>query len=774
MRNRINALAALVAGGMCCAAPMGAVPLRLDEMKIGVTTSREFSLSDKQAGFFYGMTGTDAWMDGNAGWNIEARRVFVDYRLTADGAELSRQGAKAEMYPYRLVRDYGNVKEVFYLVDGRKVIFIEISAPEASTIGIELLGDIISAPTADGGGSMSATLVPQNHPGKTVRVAALAQDCEVATDGGVITADAMAGGFIIAYGDSDGSAALVEDARTNRTLWIAERKARMQRLVDSNSLRTNIPDVDLALAWIELTADELVTWQHGGWGIYAGFPWFTDFWGRDMFISMPGAVLCTGQFDVARDILLSFAKYQDTDPSSPTYGRVPNRLNLEGILYNTTDGTPRFVMQVYDYLKYTGDTDFVKSIYGSVKIATDASLELYVDSSGYLTHADADSWMDAKRQSKYACSPRGNRAVDVQALWWEQLVVSAKLAEYMGEKDDAKRWSEAARKLKANFEADFIDGGIIADHLNEDGSRDTQLRPNTMFAYDLVSDEDVKMNDMRTIWSRLVYPWGVSTLDQMDDQFHPWHEQWHRYHKDDAYHNGTVWLWPNGMAMQRMIEYCQGDMAFQLFCNMNFHALHYGAVGSLSECADAWCRPGRDWAKLSGTFLQAWSNAEHIRAWSQCFLGVRPDMLNREITVNPCALPQLVDVETAVNIADGSLGCAYRAFAEGAYYRYSWSGSGDVTLRLDLPRFEAFEVTLQHGGYVEVDASGDSLTATVYGADGAPASAVDAAVSAPKAAYFERCNEFFSGVQFAQPCYRENLKSMSRYFDPPLDYYSVE
>ena len=78
-------------------------------------------------------------------------------------------------------------------------------------------------------------------------------------------------------------------------------------------------------------------------------------------------------------------------------------------------------MQVHDYLKYTGDTAFVKEIYLSVKIATDASLRLYTDEKGYLTHADADTWMDAKRQSKYPCSPRGNRAVDVQALWYTQL-----------------------------------------------------------------------------------------------------------------------------------------------------------------------------------------------------------------------------------------------------------------------------------------------------------------------------------------------------------------
>ena len=89
-----------------------------------------------------------------------------------------------------------------------------------------------------------------------------------------------------------------------------------------------------------------------------------------------------------------------------------------------------------------------------------------------------------------------------------------------------------------------------------------------------------------------------------DQQFHPQHENWQYYHKDDAYHNGTVWLWNNGIAMQRMIEYGQVEAAWQLFRNMNRQALVEGAVGSLSENADAHPREGKSWVNRSGTFLQ--------------------------------------------------------------------------------------------------------------------------------------------------------------------------
>ena len=590
----------------------------------------------------------------------------------------------------------------------------------------------------------------------------------VIVNGSLIEAGANSGGFVLAFGEDAESARLLSDAQKQWNDWILDRKDRMQKLVNSNSLMTNNDDLDKSMAWMMLTADELVTRQHGGWGIYAGFPWFTDFWGRDMFIAMPGTVLCPGQFDVAKNILLSFAKYQDLDKKSPTYGRVPNRLNLEGILYNTTDGTPRFVMQVLDYLKYTGDVAFLKSIYNNVKVATDAALDLYVDDRGYLTHADADTGMDAKRQGKYPCSPRGNRAVDIQALWFCQLESAAKIADCLGKKSDADRWRKAAEKLKGNFQKDFVVDGQLVDHLNADGTADRQLRPNTMFAYSLIDSDSVKREDIRKIWSRLTYPWGVSSLDQMDNQFHPYHEQWHRYHKDDAYHNGTVWLWLNGMAMQRMIEFGQEDEAYKLLENMNRQALKDGAVGSLSECADAWCRPGQVWSRRSGTFLQSWSNSEQLRVWSQYFLGVRPNLLDGVLVVAPRIPSELNNVETTVAIGCGWLEYVFKRYDGKQYLSLTLSGQKSVDLSCELKEYDAVSLTLGQGKTIEIEWDSSSLTIT----DGVKRLSLQP--NPEESMRVASNNEYFDGVDFAMPCYREDLNTMSRYFNPPLDYYSVE
>ena len=107
--------------------------------------------------------------------------------------------------------------------------------------------------------------------------------------------------------------------------------------------------------------------------------------------------------------------------------------------------------------------------------------------------------------------------------------------------------------------------------------------------------------------------------------------------------------------MQRMIEIGEVETAWQLFSNMNRQALKEGAIGSLSECADAHPHPGKQWAERSGTFLQAWSNAEQLRVWYQCFLGVQPDLLNGVVTVRPMLPKEISRLYQRVKLGKGYL-----------------------------------------------------------------------------------------------------------------------
>jgi len=621
-----------------------------DTLGVQVTKeeNREYSYTDKKAGYWYGTTHQKD-LQWYSGWNIAKKRIFADYTISVDGKPLDRSEAECTVYPDRLVRKWDNAVETFRMTDNLPIIHIDLETDaEATSIDLDttLISDSYMVDDLK-------FFIPTEAPDMRVMLS---------SDGDK--------GFVLTYGTEEECRTLAAEFLVEGEKMLTARKDRINSLVtEYNPTKSNLPELDKSLNWITITMDELITEQQGN-GIYAGLPWFNEYWGRDMFISMPGACLVTGQFDVAKQILKDFAELQDTDPESETYGRIPNRANLEGILYNTTDGTPRFVIQALELAEYSGDTEFLHDIYPAIKISIDASIRNYTDNKGYLTHADADTWMDVKRNG-IPGSPRGNRANDIQALWYEQLVAGSKIAALMDDMGSAEEWSGLAQILAGNFENDYCnkDASMIYDHLNADGTPDVQFRPNQLYCFDLISDTDFKQKVTRRVWEELVYPWGVASLAQWDKQFHPQHENWHYYHKDDAYHNGTIWLWNNGMAMQRMIEYGQVDAAWDLFKNMNRQALHEGAVGSLSENADAHPREGKDWVNRSGTFLQAWSNAEHLRVWYQHFLGIRPDLLNGVIVIEPKLPSEITSLETSVKIGDGTL-----------YYKYA---DGKVSVNLE-------------------------------------------------------------------------------------------
>ena len=671
---------------------------KTDMLGISVTPSenREYSYTDKKAGYWYGTTHQEE-LQWYSGWNMAKKRILADYTISVDGDILDRGEAECTVFPERLERRWSNALETFRMVDNLPIIHIGVQTDAAET-SLALDRTLITdAYNADG----YEFFIPAEAPDKRIMLA---------EDG--------AKGFVLTYGTEEECRTLLSEFLTNGDTLMKARKDRINSLVtEYNPVKSNLPELDKALDWITITMDELITEQQGN-GIYAGLPWFNEYWGRDMFISMPGACLVTGQFEVAKQILKDFVQLQDTDPASETYGRIPNRANLEGILYNTTDGTPRLVIQALELAEYSGDTEFLRELYPAIKLSINASIANYTDLHGYLTHADADTWMDVKRNG-IPGSPRGNRANDIQALWYKQLVAGSKIAAMMDDTGSAEGWSGIAQIMASYFEKEFCDKEktLIYDHLNADGTPDLQMRPNQLYCFELISDSDFKQKVTRRVWEELVYPWGVASLAQWDPQFHPQHENWHYYHKDDAYHNGTIWLWNNGEAMQRMIEYGQKEEAWKLFKNMNRQALHEGAVGSLSENADAHPREGQNWVNRSGTFLQAWSNAEHLRVWYQHFLGIRPDMLNGRIIIDPQLPAEVTSLETSVKIGGGTL-----------HYKYS-----DGKVKINLEDIDAEVVTI----------------------DG-PAEDIDPSI--------------FEGVQFCQPDPLESYPCFETYYETALTY----
>jgi glycogen debranching enzyme len=713
----------------------------LDSLAIPVSASenRAVSFTNKRSAFYYTQTHRNDHPEHAyfRGFNIAGRRIFSDYRLSVAGATLDPQTATVVVRPDALIRSYPQgIKETLRLFDGQDVVEVELSGA-SGRVALQLAGDTVSF-LQSGQGIDEYTTTPE--------AGSHAVDYIVVGHGG--------NRFLIAVGPSKAAARTAyERAAADAPAWEAARRARLTAVIaGEHYLGSDDPRLAEAVRWLQLTTDSLVTRQRGD-GIYAGLPWFNEYWGRDSFISLPGATLVTGHFEEARAVLASFAGFQDLDRASRFYGRLPNIVKPGSIDYHTADGTPRWVIALRDYVRYTGDRSIVAELYPNVKASIEGALANFTDAAGYLVHADNETWMDARREpDKVAYSPRGTRANDVQALWYEQLRAGAEFAVALNDREAATRWSAAADRLRSRFAHDFVDPstGRIADHLDARGVPNLQVRPNALFSLQLLDQPAAAARAARQAWEALAYPWGVATLAQDDPDFHPYHVAPEHYHKDAAYHNGAVWPWLNGIAMQRMIELGQVDLAWQLFTNTNEIALTRGVVGGLPENLDAYPHPGERAPRLTGAYLQGWSNAEQLRVWYQHFLGIQPDLEQGTIRLAPRLPEACGNVEFNSRIGVGAVSASYERSDRGR--RYTWRLQGQAArLDLDIVPFEQHSFTAATGDTLVVEQTAENLVVHHLGSGGSEQELVTLAPSPMRREQQARLDAILAGTEFAKP-----------------------
>jgi hypothetical protein len=153
---------------------------------------------------------------------------------------------------------------------------------------------------------------------------------------------------------------------------------------------------------------------------------------------------------------------------------------------------------------------------------------------------------------------------------------------------------------------------------------------------------------------------------------------------------------------------------------------------------------------LTGTYLQAWSNTEHLRAWYQVFLGVRPMLDHGRVRLAPRLPAALGDIDFESRIGSGSLRAVYTRTAQGR--RYHWVLHGlDTTVALDLPNFEPQLLAMRAGDQLVVTASGDHASANLYAADGAQRQSVRLTASPTRRSQQAAWDRIFAGVDFATP-----------------------
>ena len=126
------------------------------------------------------------------------------------------------------------------------------------------------------------------------------------------------------------------------------------------------------------------------------------------------------------------------------------------------DVGPWFVREMYEHVVYANDTTLARSMFPVVKRSIEGTTRYHTDTLNLLVHGDHDTWMGPV--------PRGNRAAEVQLLWYFQQLVGSFVASYVDKKALGERWSTGADKTSDSFNSLFVDTvqKRLYDHVGPD------------------------------------------------------------------------------------------------------------------------------------------------------------------------------------------------------------------------------------------------------------------------------------------------------------------
>ncbi|MEZ4959743.1 MAG: amylo-alpha-1,6-glucosidase [Saprospiraceae bacterium] len=277
--------------------------------------------------------------------------------------------------------------------------------------------------------------------------------------------------------------------------------------------------------------------------IIAGYHWFTD-WGRDTMIAMRGLVIAQGKKELAESIIRTFLQYLDG-------GMLPNRFPDKGeeLEYNTIDATLWLFVVLHEYFEKFKDLGFIENVFPQL---TDV-IEAHISGTRYKIHTLEEglllggeglsqlTWMDA-RVGDYVATPRHGCPVEINALWYNALMIHNAFSDLL--KKEKSSFHGLAGTVKKSFRKYFLnDKNYLNDVVIPNEYVDDSFRPNQIYALSLpfpLLDKKEGAAVLSLCKEKLLTPYGLRSLEADHADFKGTYggDQWHR---DTAYHQGTVW-----------------------------------------------------------------------------------------------------------------------------------------------------------------------------------------------------------------------------------------
>lgn len=402
--------------------------------------------------------------------------------------------------------------------------------------------------------------------------------------------------------------------RTQRTVILGE--ARL-------SARTGDHRFDRALEWAKRRLDGFLADVPGvGRSLLAGYapsrPGWTDgrpgyawFFGRDACWTGL-ALLAAGEFSLVRQVIRFLGDRQDVT------GKVLHEATTSGQFhYDAADATPLFLLLVARYLAWSGDRDFVASVWPHVARAYAYCLSTDADADGLIENArHGHGWIES--------GPLGGARVTMYlaAVWHAALRGLARSAEVLGHgRLAAECWARAARVTDA-IEERFYDParGCYALDLRDDGT--ITWTQTALHAVPLMLGAGNPVRAKRYLQQlagpAFSAPWGVRMLAATDRLF-----------SQAGYHSGAVWPLYTGWAALAAYRAGNGAAGFA-HLRANAELAYRRQRGAFDEALD-----GLEERPAGVCPDQAWSAGMVLLPFVEGLLGVEANAPAQQLVIAP-------------------------------------------------------------------------------------------------------------------------------------------